>query len=69
MNSAGGRLVFAEDPKINVEQLLLLIQTQAHCYKFDGKDKFKFVQTFTSTDEKLEFVSGLLEKLTVQNEG
>ncbi|MCF6251744.1 MAG: transcription-repair coupling factor [Methylococcaceae bacterium] len=61
---AGGRIVFNAEPKINVEQLIQLIQTQTQCYKFDGSDKLRFTKTFDSTDEKIAFLTDLLNKLT-----
>jgi transcription-repair coupling factor (superfamily II helicase) len=61
---AGGRLVFTAEPKINTGQLISLIQTQPQCYKFDGSDKLRFTKTFGAVDEKIEFLSKLLEKLT-----
>jgi transcription-repair coupling factor (superfamily II helicase) len=65
-NAAGGRLVFANDPKINTDRLILLIQTQAQVYKFDGADKLRFIKKFESTEQKLEFIRGLLAELTVE---
>ncbi|MDD5580963.1 MAG: transcription-repair coupling factor [Methylobacter sp.] len=65
--AAGGRLVFTAEPKINTEQLISLIQTQAQCYKFDGADKLRFIRPFESTEQKLEFISELLEKLTLES--
>ncbi|MGZ8928623.1 MAG: transcription-repair coupling factor, partial [Methylobacter sp.] len=62
--AAGGRIVFTAEPKINTEQLISLIQTQVQCYKFDGADKLRFIRPFESTEQKLEFISGLLEKLS-----
>ena len=68
-NAAGGRMVFASEPKINAGQLIILIQTQAYCYKFDGKDRLRFIKPFENTEDKLLFISNLLEKLTIQDEG
>ncbi|MGR9088096.1 MAG: transcription-repair coupling factor, partial [Gammaproteobacteria bacterium] len=62
-NAAGGRLVFAKEPKINTEQLITLIQTQAQIYKFDGADKLRFICRFDSTEQKLEFIANLMQKL------
>ncbi|MCK5355735.1 MAG: hypothetical protein KAJ63_11495, partial [Methyloprofundus sp.] len=60
----GGRLLFKADPKLNMQQLLTLIQTQAHIYKFEGGDKLRFTQKFATTDEKIAFISLLLTQLT-----
>ncbi len=61
---AGGRLVFTKEPKINTDQLIKLIQTQPQCYKFDGVDKLKFSKPFETVDEKINFITELLEQLT-----
>jgi transcription-repair coupling factor (superfamily II helicase) len=62
--SEGGRVLFNADPKLNMQQLLILIQTQAQIYKFEGGNKLRFTQKFATTDEKIEFVSTLLAQLT-----
>ncbi|MBL1264785.1 transcription-repair coupling factor [Candidatus Methylomicrobium oryzae] len=64
-NAAGGRLVFTQEPKINTDRLILLIQTQAQVYKFDGADKLRFVKKFETVEQKLEFVKDLLARLSV----
>ena len=63
VNAAGGRLVFNEEPAINTEQLITLIQTQSQCYKFDGAGKLRFEQKFVTTADKLDFVTELLNTL------
>ncbi|MGR8950902.1 MAG: transcription-repair coupling factor [Gammaproteobacteria bacterium] len=64
-NVAGGRLVFSKEPKINTEQLITLIQTEAQIYKFDGADKLRFIRKFETTEQKLEFISELLGRLAL----
>jgi len=61
---AGGRIIFAAEPKINTEQLIRLIQTQAQCYQFDGVDKLRFTKTFEAVDDKIDFITLLLNQLT-----
>lgn len=63
VNAAGGRFVFNDEPAINTEKLINLIQTQGQCYKFDGAGKLRFVQAFSSTADKLDFVTELLNTL------
>ena len=60
VNEAGGRIVFNREPRINTEQLILMIQTDAHRYKFDGTDKLRFVQQFTETEEKFKTLLNLV---------
>ncbi|NOQ15820.1 MAG: transcription-repair coupling factor [Methyloprofundus sp.] len=63
-HAEGGRLLFTADPKLNMQQLLILIQTQANIYKFEGGDKLRFTQKFATTDDKIAFISALLTQLT-----
>ncbi|CAG7857302.1 partial Transcription-repair-coupling factor, partial [biofilm metagenome] len=62
-NTQGGRILFNASPAINTDMLIKLIQTEAKVFKFDGTDKLRFNQTFNNTEEKLQFISGLLRKL------
>jgi transcription-repair coupling factor (superfamily II helicase) len=61
---AGGRIVFRADPKINTEQLIRLIQTKPKTYQFDGANKLKFTKEFEAVEEKIEFITALLNELT-----
>ncbi len=61
---AGGRIIFTAAPKINTEQLISIIQTQAQCYQFDGADKLRFTQAFESVEQKITFLTALLNQLT-----
>ncbi len=63
-NANGGRIIFTAQPNINAEQLIHLIQTQAQVYKFDGADKLRFIQNFTSVEQKVSFITELLQKLS-----
>lgn len=61
---AGGRIMFGSEPKINTEQLINLIQTQPQCYKLEGGDKLKFTQDFDTVEQKVGFLTALLNELT-----
>ncbi len=65
-NAGGGRIIFTSTPNINTDQLISLIQTQAQIYKFDGADKLRFINPFETTEQKLAFITELLDKLTVK---
>ena len=65
-NAAGGRIIFSATPTINTDQLISLIQTQAQVYKFDGADKLRFIKPFETTEQKIEFIGELLDKLTIK---
>jgi transcription-repair coupling factor (superfamily II helicase) len=62
-NAGGGRLIFTAEPNINTEQLINLIQTKGQVYKFDGADKLRFVKSFATIEEKIEFIRELLTLL------
>lgn len=59
----GGRFVFTDEPAINTEQLIILIQTQSGCYKFDGARILRFEQVLTRPADKIKFVAELLNIL------
>lgn len=63
-HDGGGRIIFKPSPTINAEALINLIQKEAQIYKFDGADKLRFIKALGDTEQKLEFIGGLLGKLT-----
>ncbi|MFI3184432.1 MAG: transcription-repair coupling factor [Methylococcaceae bacterium] len=65
-NTGGGRIIFSATPNINADQLISLIQTQAQVYKFDGGDKLRFIKPFETSGQKLDFITELLDKLTLK---
>jgi transcription-repair coupling factor (superfamily II helicase) len=65
VNDNGGRMIFNENPQINAEALIKLIQTESQTYKFDGADKLRFIKQFNGVEQKVEFIKTLLVKLTV----
>lgn len=62
-NTAGGRVIFTDAPNINTDHLILLIQKQPLCYKFDGGDKLRFTRSFDTTEQKFEFIHELIRSL------
>jgi transcription-repair coupling factor (superfamily II helicase) len=63
VHSEGGRVLFETQPSINLSALISLIQTQPSCYKLDGQDKLRFVHKFEDIENKILFVSALLNAL------
>jgi len=59
----GGRIVFNPKPNIDPIKIILLIQQQPKTYRLDGPDKLRFAQPFGDAEGKIEFITGLLEKL------
>jgi transcription-repair coupling factor (superfamily II helicase) len=67
VHAQGGRVLFSHSPQIDLNQLLSLIQKQPNRYKLEGQDKLKFIQTFSHPQEKIEFVTTLLTKLSLEH--
>lgn len=64
VHSEGGRVLFTEQPNINLEILISLIQNQPQVYKLDGQDKLRFVNKFEKVEGKIGFIFALLAKVT-----
>ena len=62
-NDAGGRIVFGNAPKINTEELIMLVQTQAQCYQLKGVEQLNIIKKFTNLEEKVAFIKQLLQQL------
>jgi transcription-repair coupling factor (superfamily II helicase) len=68
-SNVGGRIVFGEQPKINSEQLIKLVQTQSSCYQLVGMTQLKVTKTFANLEVKVDFIKQLLQQLSLsQNE-
>jgi transcription-repair coupling factor (superfamily II helicase) len=59
----GGRIVFGPNPKINLDKLIGLIQSQAQTYKLDGQDKLRFKQALTDSETRIREIETLLATL------
>jgi transcription-repair coupling factor (superfamily II helicase) len=59
----GGRILFLPEPIIDLDQLIGLLQAQPQCYRLDGQDKLKFIQSFATTQEKIDFIGNVLMTL------
>ena len=59
----GGRVLFKPKPDIEPMKIILLIQQQPKVYRLDGPDKLRFTRPFATPEEKIDFVTDLLERL------
>ena len=59
----GGRILFKPKPDIDPMQIITLIQKQPKIYRLDGPDKLRFSLPLNLPEDRIEFVTGLLEKL------
>ncbi|MFK7890580.1 MAG: transcription-repair coupling factor [Granulosicoccus sp.] len=63
LNAGGGRLVFSENPDIDPQRLITLIQKDSELYRFDGKRTLRLVTSFESTADAQSFIDHLLNSL------
>ena len=59
-----GRLIFNDEPDINPDKLIQLIQLVPNVYRFDGKNKLNFKLPDDSIDSRFAFIHQLLDELT-----
>lgn len=56
-----GRIEFIDQPAINPEKLITLIQQQAFIYKLDTKQRLTFSKTFDELSQKIAFIENTLK--------
>jgi transcription-repair coupling factor (superfamily II helicase) len=56
----GGRILFNDNPKLNVDKLIQLIQKKPDLYKLDGQEKFRFTKALDDTAARIGEVEHLL---------
>jgi transcription-repair coupling factor (superfamily II helicase) len=61
----GGRIVFDTNPKIDLEKLIGLIQSQAKTYKLEGQDKLRFAKEMADVETRIREVETLLETIAI----
>jgi transcription-repair coupling factor (superfamily II helicase) len=61
--AAGGRLIFGTKPNIDPDKIIVLIQNQPKVYKFDGKDKLRFMLPMEDENERFSVINDLLDKI------
>lgn len=62
--AAGGKLHFKEQPAIDPEALILMIQKQPDIYRLDGPQKLRFTKNLEKSEDRINFISDLLTNLT-----
>jgi transcription-repair coupling factor (superfamily II helicase) len=58
-----GKIEFSEQPKINAEVLIQLIQVHAKRYKMDGPQRLRFTLDAKTSQEKIVEITTLVDKL------
>ena len=60
---AGGRLEFQARPDINIDELLKMIQKEAHTFELPANDKLRVKGEFETPEERIAMARELLERL------
>jgi len=63
-NSAGGKIEFASDTRVDPLQIVKLVQTQSRIYKLEGANRLKFSVPMEATETRLKTIQDLLDYLT-----
>jgi transcription-repair coupling factor (superfamily II helicase) len=61
---AGGRVEFVAKPEININELLKMIQKEAHTFELPANDKLRVKGDFETVEERLAIARELLDRLT-----
>jgi len=60
---AGGRVQFGERPDIDMEELVRMIQKEAHTYSLPAQDRLRVAGEFETHDQRLAVAEDLLQRL------
>ena len=63
-DAEGGRLLFNEQPTLDPNVIINLIQTQAHKFKLAGANQLRFIVATDSAQKRLDCVQTVLQQLT-----
>jgi transcription-repair coupling factor (superfamily II helicase) len=66
-NTEGGSIRFNDQPYVDMEGLITVVQGEPNVYRFDGTNGLRFSTELTSDQERLEFIEGLLTRLRGQD--
>ena len=63
---SGGRILFDKEPKIDVDQLLGLLQRQSSIFKFTGNEKLNFTVELPTIDNRIEYIRHIINTITLK---
>lgn len=63
-NANGGRLLFTAQPKIDLGELIMLVQKDPATYRFDGGDVLRVSQDLLEDNERAVFFDAVLDRLS-----
>jgi transcription-repair coupling factor (superfamily II helicase) len=59
----GGRILFDKNPKIDIDQLLLLLQRQSSVFKMSGSEKLLFTVNLTTIENRVEYIRNIINTI------
>ena len=62
----GGRIIFDEDPKIDIDQLLGLLQRQSSVFKMSGSDKLLFTVNLTTIENRVDYIRNIIDTISLR---
>jgi transcription-repair coupling factor (superfamily II helicase) len=63
----GGRIIFAADPNIDIDQLLGLIQREPNVFKMNGSEKLSFNVHLEDVDSRINYIRHLINTILVKS--
>lgn len=60
---SGGRILFDKEPKINIDQLLDLLQRQSSVFKFTGNEKLYFTVELPTIENRIEYIRNIVNTI------
>jgi transcription-repair coupling factor (superfamily II helicase) len=59
----GGRILFDKDPKIDIDELLKLLQRQSSVFKMSGSEKLLFTVHLPTVDNRVEYIRNIINTI------
>ena len=59
----GGRILFAGNPKINIDRLLQLLQRQPSVFKMSGSEKLLFTAQLATIESRTEYIRNIINTI------
>ena len=59
----GGRILFDKEPKIDIDQLLLLLQRQSSVFKMSGSEKLLFTVHLPTIENRIEYIRNIINTI------
>lgn len=60
----GGRILFDSDPKIDIDELLKLLQRQSSVFKMSANDKLLFTVHLPTVDNRTEYIRNIINTIS-----